>query len=703
MRVVCLFTAVLLSTLPCFAQGPQWEDGFSEAVSSAMRLQVETGQITGAVTVTADSNGIVLVTTDGSADVEGRNPIRRDAIFRIASMTKLVTATSLLQLSAEGLISLDDAVSKFIPAFAEPRLDDGTPCREITVRDLLTHTAGLPRSSGRIGLSTLQEEVEAIGRKPLRFHPGDRWEYSSGITVAGRLIEVISGVSLQDYFRQHIFEPLGMQDTAFVLTEAQASRLVTTCRPGAEPGELQAVEIPDPTQPRMPNPSGGLYSTADDMAKFGQAILRIVRGEQSSLMTKSAVTEMLTPQTGALTTGFTPGNQWGLGWCLLQHPQGVTRHLFPGTFGHGGAWGTQLWIDPARGLVLLLMIQRTGFGNSDGSDVRDAFTEAVLTSYRGRLTDTSRFQPWHGYTNAIELSRGETRVVLCPEAGGRVLEYSLNGFNSMYVDPRERAWRSGDPPLSSAGRFDFGPELVVPSHPIIWSGAWSSEITGPASARMVSQEDPQSGLQVIRDFHLEGAGSSDQAASLSCRQTLVNVSDRTVEYCHWGRSFSPGGGICLIPRGETPSRFPAGYVMYEESAILNANNEDPLIRQRGRFVEILAPPRRPKLGFDSFAGWLGYVMPGDHLFIKRFRANPDRVYNEVAGLTVSVWYPQQREMIELEPIGPRERLAPGEAASFTEHWSLVQFPFPAGDEAVDLEKVTAVFEQLPELKDSDDP
>ncbi len=698
MRVFLILLLSGFSALHCSAQEPGWDEDRLRRVGDLLEEFIDAGEISGAVTLTATADRIVQVTTTGLASIDSAQPMQRNTIFRIASMTKLVTATALMQLVQQGLVAEDDPVAKYLPAFSSPQLQDGTSCRAITIRDIMTHTAGLERSSGLSGDLTLQQEVDGIGGRPLRFEPGARWEYSSGLTVAGRLVEVISGLSLEDYFKRHIFEPLGMVDTAFVLSKEQAERLAVTYRPGTPAGTLARAEIPDPTQPRMPNPSGGLYSTADDMARFAQAILKTLQGEASTLLSASIAERMLTPQTGELATGFTPGNQWGLGWCLLQHPQGVTRLLMPGTFGHGGAWGTQLWIDRSRGVILLLMIQRTGFGNSDGSDIRSQYTEAVLKSHRGVESEGAAFRPWHGYEEAVELRLGMTRAVLCPEAGGRVLEYSLNGVNSMYLEPREREWKTGDPPPGSAGRFDFGPELVVPGHRVIWSGPWTAEITGPVSARLVSQQDPVSGVQVIRDFRLVKPEAADgQAATLSCRQTLVNITDRTLEYCHWGRSFSPGGGICVIPAGDYPSRFPAGYVMYEESAILNANNTDPLIRRRDGFLEIVAPPRLPKLGFDSYAGWLGYVMPGDHLFVKRFHADADRVYNEVAGLTVSVWYPQGREMIELEPIGPRERLQPGEAASFTEHWSLVPFTFPAADQHLDLQKVREVVERLAEV------
>ena len=261
-----------------------------------------------------------------------------------------------------------------------------------------------------------------------------------------------------------------------------------------------------------------------------------------------------------------------------------------------------------------------------------------------------------------------------------MLEFSVDGQDTMYLDDQEKDWQPEKPGPITAGRFDYGPELTVIPHPKIWSGEWTSEITGASSAKLTSLREESAGIQLVRDFRLVERNS---AVRLSCRQTMVNISKEVREVCHWGRSFSPGGGICLIPLGDRPSRFPSKYAMYEESAIINVRNTDDKIRERDGFLEILAPPRKPKLGFDSQAGWLGYLMPNNTLFVKRFATYSDRVYSEAAGLTLSVWYPIGPR-IELEPIGPRERLSPGESAAFTEDWWLLRFPFPKTGEQIDL-------------------
>lgn len=660
-------------------------------IPARMQEFIQAGQIAGAVTVVATPAETVHLGAVGQADLASNRPMQTDAIFRIASMTKPITAVGLMLLVEEGKVGIDDPVSKYIPSFAEQKLKDGTPTRPVTIRDVLTHTAGLSQPNrSNSGSQTLWETAHEIGTAPLAFPPGSQWQYSSGLTVAGRIIEIASGQEYAAFLKARIFEPLDMVDTTFTLTSAQVQRLATTYKPGKEAGTLEAVEIPDPTVARMPNPSGGLYSTAADLTKFYQTVLTDLQLDTKKLLPKSRLQEMTQILTPGIVTGFTPGNGWGLGICVVEHPQGVTRLLSPGTFGHGGAWGTQGWIDPQRQMILILLIQRTNFGNSDGSDVRDAFTELAVTAYRGPQSLTARIEKFGRYSSAVKLTSPTATAVICPEAGGRVLKFARNNLDAMYLDPKELDEKSTETPPMTAGRFDVGPELTIAKHPDLWAGTWTTEITGPTSVRLVSPRDANSGLQLIRDFYLGGDGA---ASRLTCRQTICNTSDKTIECCHWGRSFSPGGGICLIPLAGV-SKFPSKYAMYEDSAIINVRNTDPLIRERDGFLEILAPPRKPKLGFDTMSGTLAYVLPNNSLFVKRFVTDPDRVYNEAAGLTLSVWYPEGPR-IELEPIGPRERLQPGEVASFTEDWWLTEFDFPAAGQSVDLTHLRSRLEALP--------
>jgi hypothetical protein len=315
----------------------------------------------------------------------------------------------------------------------------------------------------------------------------------------------------------------------------------------------------------------------------------------------------------------------------------------------------------ARSLLVALFVTCGAAGNSTAEE------------------PTARVVTFHNYTQAVELKLGKTRAVFGPQAGGRVLEFSVDGTDAMWLDEAEKKWQPGKAVPITAGRFDYGPELTVTPHPKAWSGEWTAEITKANSVKLTSPRE-DAGIQLVREFRLV---PHDKFVGLSCKQTMTNISEEVREVCHWGRSFSPGGGICVIPLGDRPSRFPSKYAMYEDGAVINVRAKDDNIRERDGFLEILAPPRKPKLGFDTYAGWLAYVMPNGALFVKRFPTYPDRVYNEAAGLTLSVWYPPGAR-IELEPIGPRERLKPGESASFTEDWWLLSHPFPKPGQQIDL-------------------
>ncbi len=679
-----MLVAVMLTLTPMTrAADDRFDRDRLQKVSDRMQDFIKSGKLAGAVTLVATTDEVVHLAATGQADIENGRAMQTDSIFRIASMTKTVTAAALMMLVDEGKLSLNDPIAKHLPSFKGQKVKDGSEARAITVRDVMTHTAGLaqpPREA--FDSKSLADIVDGIGQTPLEFQPGSKWQYSSGLTVAGRLIEVLSGQSYADFLKQRLFDPLGMRDTSFVLTKEQAARLAVTYEPSKEAnkGPLAAAKSNDPTVARTPNPSGGLYSTASDMVRFYQMVLGGGSPNGKKYLSAAAIADMLKVQSGDVVTGFTPGNGWGIGWCVLREPQGVTRLLGPGTYGHGGAWGTQAWVDPQRGLILLLMIQRANFGNSDGSDVRDAFNEAVLTAHHGQANTTARFTPHLAYQHSIELKVGDARAVLCPQVGGRVLEFSVGGKDSMWLDPKENDWKPGQPGNASAGRFDFGPELTTPSHPKQWSGEWTGEILSNGSARLISQKDEASGVQLTRTFSLSKADG--KAARLDCTQTIMNVSNEVREYGHWGRSFSPGGGICLIPL-QGKSKYPSKYAMYEDSAIINVKPQDDRIRERDGFLEILSPPRKPKLGFDSQAGWLAYLAPNNVLFVKRFKVDPTGIYNEAAGLTTSVWYPEGAR-IELEPIGPRAVLKPGDVASFTETWYAVPHPFPAAGQNVDL-------------------
>ena len=239
----------------------------------------------------------------------------------------------------------------------------------------------------------------------------------------------------------------------------------------------------------------------------------------------------------------------------------------------------------------------------------------------------------------------------------------------------------------NAGRFDIGPEKVVKRGPLLWMGEWQGEVTGDRSARLTSQVDPVSGVRLTRDFRL-----ATNSSHLICTQTIHNVSDKPVSLCHWSRTFAVGEGIAIVPRSPL-GRFPKGWVMYSDGKNIIIDPEDSNVDATANEVIVTSAPKYPKLGFDSMSGWLAYLAPTDQLFVKRFRTFPERGYNEVAGLTVSVWYPKDRPTVELEPIGPAAMLKPGERASFAEEWWLLPYRFPTSRKANMKEIRTAIEQQ----------
>ena len=295
---------------------------------------------------------------------------------------------------------------------------------------------------------------------------------------------------------------------------------------------------------------------------------------------------------------------------------------------------------------------------------------------------------YFGYSGCIELKNESTRVVLCHQAGGRVLEYSLEGTNAIYLDPQGAGWTAsaGGRGNMTGGRFDIGPEQVVPRRPTLWEGAWVPEILGPRTALLTSQVDENTGVRLLREFRLD-----EKTSRLECTQTIHNVSRETKEYCHWSRTFALGGGIAVVPL-TPPSRFPNFYTMRRGRDEILIRPVDENIRQRDGFLEILAPPAHPKLGIETYAGWFAYLMPNDVAFVKSFPTYRNRAHAEVDGHNVSIWYPADRPMIELEPLGPRETIKPGHMAMFTETWELKPFPFPKEGQDADLAAVRELSE-----------
>lgn len=370
--------------------------GFSSSrlkrIETAMQRYVDEGKLAGLITTVARRGRTVHYKTYGMMDREAGKPMVHDAIFRIASMTKPITSVAAMLLYEEGAFDLNTPIHAFLPAFKEVKVLNGTTPdgpeledaeRPITFRHLFTHTAGLSygwdpddpvdqiyqasnvRFPTKDRAPTLTDFVEALAEAPLAFQPGTGWRYSLSIDVLGRLVEIISGLSLDAFFRQRIFEPLGMADTGFHVPEDKADRMMALyAHPEGAEG-LTRVDAPawapSTTPPTFLMGGGGLASTVPDYARFAQMLVN--GGELDGV-------RLLSPTTVAMYTinqapvaalehfdGYENGYGYSLGTNVLMDVAKTGMAGSVGEFGWGGAFSTYFWIDPKEALYGVLMTQ----------------------------------------------------------------------------------------------------------------------------------------------------------------------------------------------------------------------------------------------------------------------------------------------------------------------------------------------------------
>lgn len=382
---------VSFSVAPCaFTQ-----ESVLPGIGVAMEEMVAKKEIAGAVTAVVSKDKVLHLECTGFADAAAQRPMKPDTMFWIASMSKPITGAAVLMLQDEGKLKVSETVAKYLPAFASLKTPSGQPAN-LTIAQLLTHTSGLgeaPKAQA-LEVRTLADLEPLWLAAPMQYEPGAKWKYTqSGINAAARVVEVVSGLKFEEFLAQRLFGPLGMADTTFYLSDAQRARLATGYVKNKESGELEPVPLRedyDGTRNRPPQGNGGLFSTPRDYARFCQMLLGGGTLNGRRYLSTDAMSYLATPQTGDLPVGFFQSDLqgqhgtkygWGLGTSILRTPhEGVAAMLSPGSFGHGGAWGTQVWVDPVKGVSYLLMVQRANFPNSDGSDVRRIFQEAAASA-----------------------------------------------------------------------------------------------------------------------------------------------------------------------------------------------------------------------------------------------------------------------------------------------------------------------------------
>ncbi len=385
LRPVFVLSVAALTIRPLAATADDSPAAAPQGVAAALQPFVDSHSLAGAVTLVADRDRVLDVEAVGYADVAARKPMHADALFWIASQSKPITATAFMMLVDEGKVRLDDPVERYLPEFkgqwlaAERDADHELlrrPRHPITVREILSHTSGMPFKSAleepTLDLLPLRVAVRGYAMTPLLFEPGMRWQYANaGINTAGRIIEVVSGMPYEDFLDRRLFGPLGMKDTTFWPNEEQLTRLAKSYKPNAKETGLEEIPITQLHYPlndrkRQPMPAGGLFSTAADLGRFCRMVLNGGTFEGKRYLSEAAVKEMTSKQTGeALKEGY------GLGWSTGG-----------GTFGHGGAYATNMTIDPKRGLVLVWMVQHAGFPK-DGGKGQGAFVKVAEERFAG--------------------------------------------------------------------------------------------------------------------------------------------------------------------------------------------------------------------------------------------------------------------------------------------------------------------------------
>jgi CubicO group peptidase (beta-lactamase class C family) len=367
-------------------------------VEDALREMLAREEVAGAATVVVNRDGVIHAAGSGLADLSTRQLMTVDTVCWIASMTKPVTGVALLMLQDEGKLNVADPVAKYLPEFAALRTPSGKPAN-LTITQLMNHTSGLGEATGPAAAAarTLADLVPVWVAAKMKYEPGEKWQYTqSGINAAARIVEVASGLSFDTFLQRRLFDPLGMRGTTFYPGEALRGRLATGYAKNKQTGRLEpaAPRADYGTRDKPPLGNGGLYSTANDYARFCRMLLNRGTLDGQRYLSEDAYRVLTTVTTGDLPTGFFQTEAygklgdhygWGIGTCILRAPHtGLAEMLSPGTFGHGGAWGTQAWIDPVKGVAYILMVQRSNFANSDASEVRLAFQRAAAKALERR-------------------------------------------------------------------------------------------------------------------------------------------------------------------------------------------------------------------------------------------------------------------------------------------------------------------------------
>jgi CubicO group peptidase (beta-lactamase class C family) len=394
-----------------------------ERVHQFIQGYIDRGEIAGAVTLVARKGKIVHFDAQGLRYKEEGLPMEKDTIFSLMSMTKPIVSTALMMLWEEGRFMLDDPISKWLPAYAnkqvlDPLTNQRVAARPVTVRHVLTHTSGLsltasagpnpltdapgetPAATAAQGApsaaaaqsarperpKTLAEAIDRAAGTPLAFQPGERWQYGSSTDFVAILVEKIAGMSIDEFVRTRIFQPLAMRDTHYNVPREKVSRVAAVYRPDAN-GQITLLRKPEFRETTYFPGVAGMNGTAADYFRFSQMLLNGGEYEGQRLLGRMTVNAMITNQIGTGKPVYIRGDGYGfgLGFGVLTNPAKSPDALSIGSFTWGGADGTLFWIDPQEDLLGILMVQLNPYTRSQ---IRPLFSVVVSQA----ITDSLREQ-----------------------------------------------------------------------------------------------------------------------------------------------------------------------------------------------------------------------------------------------------------------------------------------------------------------------
>ncbi|QWG24377.1 beta-lactamase family protein [Bradyrhizobium sediminis] len=377
-------------------------------IGAALQAKVDTGEIPGVVAMAANEQSVVYEGAFGARNMATATRMSTDTVFRIASMVKLLTSVAALQLVERGKLKLDEPAAHIDERLGSAKVLAGfdakglpqlrSPHKPVTLRHLLSHTSGFSYplwDPNVVRYLKVARTHPALPRRPLMFEPGARWAYGGSLDEVGRLVEIAGGKSIDRYFRDHILGPLGMNDTAFAITDEQRARQASLHVRGAD-GRLLPQPLEKPTARNVPSGGGGIYSTAPDYLTLLQALLnggslggaRILRPETVALMSANQIGNL---QAGILKTAnpalsndvdFFPGVRlrWGLGHMINVDPVPNGRNA--GSLTWAGLFNTYYWIDPTMRIAGVIMMQILPFADPQALKVYRQFERGICHAVR---------------------------------------------------------------------------------------------------------------------------------------------------------------------------------------------------------------------------------------------------------------------------------------------------------------------------------